>query len=274
MSGLARRIATAFIFVVVMIGGIYGGAIPFLLLFGLIASLCMWELFSMLLPGGSLRQWIGLSIGLYPFVFTAFYHLQWIGTSPRALSLALLLLVPVFFLLFLFELFSPSSQPFTNLGFYALGIIYIAVPLTLLQYMAFHDQSFNPNIAFGLLLMNWANDTGAYLVGSQFGKTPLFPRISPKKTWEGTLGAIAITVMVSCILQYFFTSLSLIDWVILAFIVGIFGSLGDLVESMLKRSFQLKDSGSLLPGHGGFLDRFDGFIFMLPFAATYLLLIS
>jgi phosphatidate cytidylyltransferase len=271
---MSRRAGTALIFVIVMIGGIYWSPYTFLLLFGVIAGLSMWEFFHMVLPGGSTRQWIGMAIGLYPYLFSAFYHLQWLGPDPSSLGLALLLLVPVFFLLFLYELFSPSEQPFVNLGFYALGIIYIAVPLTLLQFMAFHYQAFDPNIAFGLLLMNWANDTAAYVVGSRFGKTPLFPRISPKKTWEGTLGAIVFTVFLSVGLYYIFGSLKLQDWMILAMIVGIFGSLGDLVESMLKRSFQLKDSGSLLPGHGGFLDRFDGFLFLLPFAATYLLLIS
>ncbi|MEN0004862.1 MAG: CDP-archaeol synthase [Bacteroidota bacterium] len=273
MSSLYRRAGTAVIFVVVMIGGIYGGPYSFVLLFGVIAGLSMWEFFSMLLPGVALRQWVGVAIGLYPYLFTAFFHLQWLGESS-SLGLALLLLVPVFFLLFLYELFSPSEQPFTNLGYYALGIIYIAVPLTLLQFMAFHNQTFDPNVVFGLLVMNWMNDTGAYVVGSRFGKTPLFPRISPKKTWEGTIGAIIFTVLVGILLYYLFSSLTLVDWIILALIVAVFGSLGDLVESMLKRSFQLKDSGTLLPGHGGFLDRFDGFLFLLPFAATYLLLIS
>ena len=118
--------------------------------------------------------------------------------------------------------------------------------------------------------MTWMNDTAAYIVGSQIGKTPLFPRISPKKTWEGTLGGLAGTLILAFLLNEYFEELILRDWLILAILVGLFGSLGDLVESMLKRSFAIKDSGRLLPGHGGFLDRFDGFIFMLPFAAAYI----
>ena len=119
--------------------------------------------------------------------------------------------------------------------------------------------------------MTWANDTGAYLIGSQIGRTKLFPRISPKKTWEGSAGGVLVTFLAGYLLSRIFSDISLVDWCVLAGIVSIFGSLGDLVESMLKRSLQIKDSGNLLPGHGGFLDRFDAFIFLLPFAAAYLL---
>ena len=119
--------------------------------------------------------------------------------------------------------------------------------------------------------MTWANDVGAYFVGSKFGKTKLFPRISPKKTWEGSFGGVMMTFLTGWLLSLYIIELNLKDWLILALIVSIFGSIGDLVESMLKRSVGVKDSGTILPGHGGFLDRFDAFIFLLPFAACYLL---
>ena len=140
--------------------------------------------------------------------------------------------------------------------------------------IAFRMGAFHPNIIFGLLLLTWANDTGAYLIGSQIGRTKLFPRISPKKTWEGSLGGVLVAFMTAYLLSLFFKDLVLKDWLILAFLVSIFGSIGDLVESMLKRSLKIKDSGNLLPGHGGMLDRFDAFLFLLPFAAAYLLWIS
>ncbi|TAK40283.1 MAG: phosphatidate cytidylyltransferase, partial [Saprospiraceae bacterium] len=119
--------------------------------------------------------------------------------------------------------------------------------------------------------LTWMNDTGAYIIGSLFGKHLLFSRISPKKTWEGTFGGIAITFLVAFLFCVFTNELRFRDWIILGAIVSIFGSVGDLVESMLKRSVGVKDSGNLLPGHGGVLDRFDAFIFVLPFAAAYLL---
>ncbi|MEO0775984.1 MAG: phosphatidate cytidylyltransferase, partial [Bacteroidota bacterium] len=130
------------------------------------------------------------------------------------------------------------------------------------------------NTVFGLLLLTWSNDTAAYLVGSRIGKTPLFPRISPKKTWEGSLGGVVITFLIAFLISQWFREHSTKQWLVLAGIVAIFGSTGDLVESMLKRSENIKDSGNLLPGHGGVLDRFDAFIFLLPFATAYLLLIK
>ena len=118
--------------------------------------------------------------------------------------------------------------------------------------------------------MNWVNDSGAYVVGSLIGKTPLYPRISPNKTWEGTLGGVFFCLVTGYIFSLYYTMLSTVDWMVLGAITAIFGSLGDLIESMLKRSVDKKDSGNLLPGHGGMLDRFDAFIFLLPFAAAYL----
>ena len=140
--------------------------------------------------------------------------------------------------------------------------------------IGFNNGKFSPNIVFGLLALTWMNDTGAYLVGSQIGKHKLFPRISPKKTWEGSTGGVVFTFVLAYILSLLFDDLRLVDWMFLAAIVGTFGSIGDLIESMLKRSLKIKDSGNLLPGHGGILDRFDAFIFLLPFAAAYLLLLD
>jgi phosphatidate cytidylyltransferase len=117
----------------------------------------------------------------------------------------------------------------------------------------------------GILGLNWINDTFAYLTGSLIGKTPFFPRISPKKTWEGTLGGIFFTVIIAWGISYYLNVYTPNQWVAIAASVAIFGTLGDLIESMLKRSVGVKDSGNIMPGHGGFLDRFDSFVFLLPF---------
>jgi phosphatidate cytidylyltransferase len=123
------------------------------------------------------------------------------------------------------------------------------------------------------MLMLWANDTGAYLFGSKFGKTRLFERHSPKKSWEGFFGGMFTSLVVAYVLSLFFTELPVWAWGGMAILISSFGTLGDLVESMLKRSLNAKDSGNILPGHGGFLDRFDGLLIAAPVVYAYLYLI-
>lgn len=270
MKGLAIRGLTGLVFVIIMLLGSYWNAYSFVILFGIIAGLCLWEFLGLVLESGLDRKIIGLYIGLFPYFLATLYHLDIMKDSTQFSLQASLLFFPTLFLVFLYELSIRGTKPFANIGFIMLGMIYIGIPFTLLQVSAFIDNIYHSNIVIGLLLMTWMNDTAAYIVGSQIGKTPLFPRISPKKTWEGTLGGVAGTLILAFLLNEYFEELILRDWLILAILVGLFGSLGDLVESMLKRSFAIKDSGSLLPGHGGFLDRFDGFLFMLPFAAAYI----
>lgn len=122
-------------------------------------------------------------------------------------------------------------------------------------------------------MLTWLSDTGAYIAGSTMGRTPLFPRISPKKTWEGFVGGAVLVLVSSQILAELMPILRHREWLVIGMLVAVFGSLGDLVESMLKRSLNVKDSGDLLPGHGGILDRFDAFIFLLPFVSAYLIFV-
>ena len=267
--------ATAAIFAVVMIAGLYGGHLSFVVLFAIITGLCLWEYLSMVLDRhlkrDRLRKLLGLCLGLIPFLLTAIIQLNLVQNRDPFIALWSLLLFPFIFLSFIYELYTNSEKPFVNVAFIVLGMVYIGVPFSLLDFIAFDGEHFYADTVFGLLLMNWANDSGAYFAGSRFGKHLLFPRISPKKTWEGMIGGITVTFLLTFALDALFDELRLVDWMVLAAIVIIFGSLGDLVESMLKRSVQVKDSGSLLPGHGGLLDRFDAFIFLLPFATAYIL---
>ncbi len=271
---MRTRIITGLIFAAVMIGGIYGGAITYGLLFGLITVLSMWEFYSLTIDDDLIRRLGGISIGLSLYLSVYLFTSQIISSWEHTLlNTVVTILIPLTFLLFIYELFKGAEKPFVNLGYLILGIIYIAVPFSLLHYISFLDEmNYAPNIVMGLLLLTWANDVCAYFVGSKFGKTKLFERISPKKTWEGSLGGVIGTILVGGLLSYLFTDLSLVNWMALGAVVSIFGSLGDLVESMLKRSLKIKDSGTLLPGHGGFLDRFDAFIFLIPFAVAYLLI--
>jgi len=276
MSGLLQRGLTAIVFVAVMLAGLYFNKNSFLILFGLITVLSLWEFFTIILKNEThdfLRKILGVSIGITPYLLAAFFHFEKIDNGTEFFKNGVLLFLPFIFILFIVELFTKSKNPFGNLGYLFLGLIYIGIPFTLAQFIAIDGGNYYPNIILGLLLLTWANDTGAYLIGSQIGKTKLFPRISPNKTWEGSLGGVAVTFLIAWLLSLYVTELSLTNWLVLATLVSIFASLGDLIESMLKRSLGVKDSGTIMPGHGGFLDRFDAFIFLLPFAASYLLLI-
>lgn len=275
MQGFAKRVVTAIVFVVVMVGGVYLHPLSLIALLLIITAMCLWEYLDLtLIKDNSGRTWIGLLLGLFPFLLSAIYNLPNFELANSFLYNGILLFLPLVALSFVYELYTSSEQPFTNIGVILLGVFYIGIPLALVPMMAFLGGTFHPNIIFGLLLLTWANDTGAYLIGSQIGRTKLFPRISPKKTWEGSLGGVVVAFMAAYLLSMVFKDLALKDWLVLALLVSIFGSIGDLVESMLKRSLHIKDSGNLLPGHGGMLDRFDAFLFLLPFAAAYLLWIS
>ena len=276
MRGLLRRAATGAIFVLIMLAGLFGGPYSFVLLFAIITGACLWEYLGMMLVRDEkrdrIRKLIGLLMGLLPVVLSALVNLG-IARNPETFVLiAALLFSPFIFMAFIYELlFTKSDRPFENVAFIMLGIIYIGMPFALLNFIAFDGDHFYAKTVFGILLLTWLNDTGAFVVGSLLGKTPLMPRISPKKTWEGAIGGVAISLGTGAILFYTINQLSLLDWLVIAIIVSVFGSIGDLVESMLKRSKNIKDSGTLLPGHGGLLDRFDGFIFCVPFVAAYLL---
>lgn len=273
MEGLLRRGTTAFFFVAAMLLGVFVNRYTFLLLFLIITLLCLWEFYQMTLPkrglGSRLRLFCALTLGVLPFISTAYW--QVFKTSAVDLSGSQLLVLNVLpaFILFIPELFSKSEQPFTNIALSLMGWIYIGLPFALLNFIAFHDGQYWKWTIFALIGINWANDSGAYLSGSLLGKTPLFPRISPKKSWEGALGGLLFALALSWVAKELPDSeFNLKGWILISFIIVVFGSLGDLIESMLKRSKHTKDSGSLLPGHGGFLDRFDAFIFLIPFAAV------
>ncbi len=263
------------IFVCIMVAGHYTGELTFILLFLFIAAGCLWEFLGLTLDlhtrRDKIRKALGVVLGLLPFGLISVLSLSTTVDPERFVTLASLLFAPFVFTIFIYELYSHSQEPFANIAFMILGLFYIGVPFALVDFIAFDGDDFKARIVLGLLVLTWVNDTGAYVTGSLIGKTPLFPRISPNKTWEGSLGGVFFTLMFGYILSIFFDDIPLGQWLGLALIVSIFGSLGDLVESMLKRSVDVKDSGNLLPGHGGLLDRFDAFIFVVPFAAAYLL---
>lgn len=261
---MKQRAITAVFFVAAMLGGVYGGPVPFLLLCAVIMAGCIWEFTGLLLadePGKIALRVVAIGLGL------AVVFADGKGTltpfRPTIFTAAA-------FGLLLFEMFRASKSPFQNVATILAAIYYIALPIRILQNIAsdsVDELIYHPNRVFGLLWLVWTNDTAAYIIGSKIGRTKLFERISPKKTWEGTVGGAIFTVGMAWVLaQVFPSDFTVNQWLMLGAVVGMFGTLGDLVESMLKRSVGVKDSGTLLPGHGGLLDRFDAFIFVLPFA--------
>lgn len=282
---MKQRAITALFFVAAMVGGIFWSIETFLGLFWLIVAGTLWELFGILLPtdepGLLWRKITGCVIGFLPVWWfglsassggfcgfsmpeeTAEAHLyKMIGKAGECI---VLVVIPIL-LAFIIELFRGGKNPAQVIGTYLLGVFYVSLPVMFLFWIATPDAYYKPNRVFGLLWLVWTNDTLAYLVGSQIGKHKLFERISPKKTWEGTIGGVVGTILMAWGLSHYVTDFSPEQWLALGIVVSIFGTLGDLVESMLKRSAGIKDSGNLFPGHGGFLDRFDAFLFMLPFA--------
>lgn len=174
---------------------------------------------------------------------------------------------------FIMQLYMEDKDPITRWSHSFLGQVYIALPLGLLSYLAFEPTSsflfYNPWLILSFFAFIWINDTGAFLVGSSIGKRRLFERISPKKSWEGFWGGIVFNLVLAYFLSSQFNVLSQFEWYGLAITVSVFATLGDLCESLLKRTLQIKDSGSILPGHGGMLDRFDSVLLATPAVVVY-----
>ncbi len=184
------------------------------------------------------------------------------------------IILPVATSIFFIKLYSKrDSKPFSSIAFTFLGILYIGVPFSLLNIIAFHFGTYNYQIIIGMLLLIWAADTGAYFAGTKFGKTKLFERVSPKKSWEGLIGGALLNLIIALSLSHFFDILPVWKWIVIGLIMVIGGTYGDLVESLFKRSIEIKDSGRTIPGHGGFLDRFDGLLLAIPFIIAFLKLL-
>lgn len=283
---LERAISGA-VFVAIVLASIFFGPFTLWILMGVVMIGCLWEfhklLFSRAESHFELRRvnLIGSALvifGLFGFRFLCAYGKFDLSTTPPSLTLILGIVLLIVWLIFLSELFQKSEQPFPQIGLYLLGLVYVVVPILLYldftTYPRTPGHPYQPMKALAPFLLIWINDTMAYLSGRLLGKTPFFPRISPKKTWEGTIGGILFTLLISWLLSQYYFEFSAIEWMGIALMVSVFGTLGDLVESMLKRSTGVKDSGNIMPGHGGFLDRFDSFIFALPFIWVTLLLIE
>lgn len=179
------------------------------------------------------------------------------------------------FILSICELYRKHTHAFQNLAFGIYVLFYISLPFTLLIYFPYMCSGhWQPDIIFFPFLLVWFNDTFAYLFGSKLGKHKLFPRISPKKSWEGAIGGGLTTILAGLLLAPYIDGINFINAAVISGIVVLFGSFGDLIESMFKRCIEIKDSGHIMPGHGGVLDRLDSILFALPAIFVYLAFVT
>jgi phosphatidate cytidylyltransferase len=267
VNNFLTRTITGALFALVLCAAILIHPIAFMALFGIIGIIGMNEFYRLFSHAEYKPNVLAGSLAGLVFYLLLCGYLA--NLYPVSL---ILLIIPFISAVFIAELYTKHAKPFQNIAITLLGVIYVVVPFSLLVITGFTQSglsNYNPTIILGFFFLLWTSDTGAYLVGISFGKHRLFPRISPKKSWEGFFGGLVFTLIVSWVISKYFTVISLTDWVIIALIIGIFGVLGDLIESLLKRSFDTKDSGNILPGHGGILDRFDSVIFSAPLVFLY-----
>lgn len=265
-NNLTQRIITGLLGSAAIIIAVVVGQWTYFGAFLLIVLLSLLEFYKLVGLDGMLPQkYFGTFCGLLVFVLSFLIECR---VLPFQYYFLIFPIVSFVYMIKLYKKF--ERKPFTNIAYTFLGIFYVAIPFSLLNIAVFEDGEYHFEVIFGCLFILWASDTGAYFAGTFFGKRKLFERISPKKSWEGFFGGALLALVFAFGLSKYLEYLSLTQWLIIAVIIIVGGTFGDLIESLLKRSIEIKDSGTALPGHGGFLDRFDGLLISAPFIVAYL----
>lgn len=276
MNNFFRRTLTGAWIVIFVLGGFWLHPVSFFLTGLVILAGTQYEYYLMIGSTGAKPQMIpGMVTGATAYIISTL-----IASGVLKMKF-LLVLIPMMILIMIIELYRRQEKPFDSLAHTFFSILYTALPFSLFPFSAFsreglasllpHSQIiFSPGIIVGFFLLLWANDTGAYLTGVTFGRHRLMERISPKKSWEGFIGGALLAVVAGWLLSGWLGVVEREKWVIISLIVSVSGTYGDLIESMLKRSIGVKDSGTIMPGHGGFLDRFDSAIISFPLVFLFI----
>lgn len=278
-KNLIVRSITGVLFVAIMVAG-FLNSMAMLLLFAIITGLTMWEYTGLVndrVADVNVNRFISTVGGVYFFIAIALWSIDVV----KGFAVMMPYVLTIIYLL-ISELYAKNRNAVTNMAYTMLGQIYIAMPLALINVLAFKRDEMGNYCGYDMLLplsvfvLLWANDSGAYCFGSLFGKHKLFPRISPGKTWEGSIGGSIFAVIIAGVIGYWGNSgseahvLNVAQWLGLGAVIVVFGTWGDLVESLFKRTIGVKDSGKILPGHGGMMDRFDSSLLAIPAAVLYL----
>ena len=271
-SNFLQRAITGILFVGVLVGCILYDPWTFSALFVVISALTIREFGHLInqVEGVSINKNITMLAGVYLYMAVMAFCTNLSGSK---IFLPYLLLIMY---LMISELYLKKENPVMNWAYSMLSQLYIALPFAMLNILSFHTSPMDTSVSYKQILplsvfvFIWLSDTGAYCVGSLIGRHRLFERISPKKSWEGSIGGGIVAIGSSFIFAHYFPIMNMAEWAGLALIVVIFGTWGDLTESLLKRQLHIKDSGAILPGHGGMLDRFDSALMAIPAAVVYL----
>ena len=267
LKNLLVRTASGAVLAVVLLGGLLWSPLSWTVVLLVVLIGGMREFYALTEKRGAQPQkWLGFVIGILSLAGSiAMYNdVLLVGQAPLVLLLV--------FLVFVFELFRAKPDPMANIGTTWAGVLYVAMPLSLLYLIPAYGGEWQPLRALFFILIIWTNDVFAYLTGMSIGRHKMFERISPKKSWEGFAGGIVGAVAMGVVAAYCLDAV-IWKWVGLAVVSAVSGVLGDFVESMFKRAAGVKDSGNLIPGHGGILDRFDALLLATPFVFVYIYLV-
>ncbi len=291
MRSFLLRTITAILLVAVMVWAIIAGPYSFVVFFSVLLCGILWEFYNLI----NISREVHIFRPLHSLAGSAFFVFTFLDASHLTTRWVFCFYAIYLIVMFISRLYTKQENPIREIAYIILGQVYIAIPFAMLSGIAFHTQAFplgevlkdySPIFVLSLFFFIWINDTGAYLTGmtcNSLMKThKLFPRVSPKKTWEGVYGGLIFAMLLGWGLSYDYIwnlfginlheglRLTTLQWIGLGLIVSIFSTYGDLIESLVKRGVGVKDSGNLLPGHGGLWDRFDSLILAAPAALCYL----
>jgi phosphatidate cytidylyltransferase len=272
LNNFLKRTISGILFIIAIVGALLAGPLTFYILFTLITLFCQLEFYDLAEKNGANIQKItGITAGFVLFT------LNFLIAGDYLDKWGYMGLFPFILLILIRETFRKKRNPFTNIAYTLSALIYPVLFMAVTSQLVFDirmNTGYNHQILLYIMILIWSNDTLAYTVGKKFGKHSLLKSISPKKTWEGLFGGLLFSFLAAIVIFYTTQQMRLSIWILLALIVTIAGNFGDLTESYLKRSAGVKESGKIIPGHGGLLDRFDSALFIFPLAYICLKLLA